>query len=141
MPSAQAKPLHASSLQQELLHKMAHRSTSAQRLVKRTHIALEALKGTSNTSFAQHLKIDDETTGMQALERLHPSLPIQPGHVERQEFEYKRHGTQSLMANLDVASGQVVTPSIGPTRDLCRLCRSHHADPPDRSRGHLDLHH
>src|SRR5260370_20365859 len=55
-------------------------------------------------------------TGMQALERLHPSLPIQPGHVERQEFEYKRHGTQSLIANLDVASGQVVTPSIGPTR-------------------------
>ncbi len=35
MPSAQAKPLHASSLQQELLQKMAHRTTSAQRLVKR----------------------------------------------------------------------------------------------------------
>ncbi len=61
MPSAQAKPLHASSLQQELLQKMAHRSTSAQRLVKRTHIVLEALKGTSNTSIAQHLQIDDET--------------------------------------------------------------------------------
>src|SRR5258707_1992351 len=55
-------------------------------------------------------------TGIQALSRLHPSLPIQPGHVERQEFEYERHGTQSLIANLDVASGQVVTPSIGPTR-------------------------
>jgi hypothetical protein len=55
-------------------------------------------------------------TGIQALERLHPSLPIQPGHVERQEFEYKRHGTQSLIANFDVASGQIVTPSIGPTR-------------------------
>ena len=55
-------------------------------------------------------------TGMQALERLHPPLPIQPGHVERQEFEYERHGTQSLIANLDVATGQVVTPSLGPTR-------------------------
>ena len=85
-----------------------------------------------------HVMSTDEMTGMQALERLHPSLPIQPGHVERQEFEYKRHGTQSLIANLDVASGQVVTPSIGPTRDLCR---SHHADHRDRSRGHLDLHH
>jgi DDE superfamily endonuclease len=63
-----------------------------------------------------HVMSTDEMTGMQALERLHPSLPIQPGHVERQEFEYKRHGTQSLIANLDVASGQVVTPSIGPTR-------------------------
>src|SRR5437667_11848827 len=55
-------------------------------------------------------------TGIQALERLHPSLPMQPGHVERQEFEYQRHGTQSLIANLEVATGQVVTPSIGPTR-------------------------
>ena len=63
-----------------------------------------------------HVMSTDEMTGIQALSRLHPSLPIQPGHVERQEFEYERHGTQSLIANLDVASGQVVTPSIGPTR-------------------------
>ena len=55
-------------------------------------------------------------TGIQALERLHASLPIQPGHVERQEFEYRRHGTQTLIANLDVATGQVIAPSIGPTR-------------------------
>ncbi len=61
MPSAQAKLLHASSLQQELLQQMAHRSTSAQRLVKRASIILEALKGTSNTSIAQHLQIDYET--------------------------------------------------------------------------------
>jgi hypothetical protein len=88
-----------------------------------------------------HVMSTDEMTGIQALERLHPTLPIQPGHVERQEFEYKRHGTQSLIANLDVATGQVVTPSMGPTRDLCRLCHAHQADPPDRSSGRLDLHH
>jgi DDE superfamily endonuclease len=63
-----------------------------------------------------HVMRTDEMTGIQALSRLHPSLPIQPGHVARQEFEYERHGTQSLIANLDVASGQVVTPSIGATR-------------------------
>lgn len=63
-----------------------------------------------------HVMSTDEMTGIQALERLHPSLPMQPGHVEHQEFEYQRHGTQSLIANLDVATGQVVTPSIGPTR-------------------------
>jgi hypothetical protein len=63
-----------------------------------------------------HVMSTDEMTGIQALERLHSTLPIQPGHVERQEFEYKRHGTQSLIANLDVATGQVVTPSMGPTR-------------------------
>src|SRR5436305_13211611 len=55
-------------------------------------------------------------TGIQALERLHPSLPMQPGHVEREEFEYQRHGTQSLIANLEVATGQIIAPSIGPTR-------------------------
>jgi transposase len=58
----------------------------------------------------------DEMTGVQALEHLHPSLPVLPGHVERMEFEYKRHGTLSLIANLDVATGQVVTPSLLPTR-------------------------
>jgi hypothetical protein len=63
-----------------------------------------------------HVMSTDEMTGIQALERLHSSLPIQPGHVERQEFEYQRHGTQSLIANLDVATGQVMTPSMGPTR-------------------------
>ncbi len=63
-----------------------------------------------------HVASTDEMTGIQALERLHPSLPMQPGHVEREEFEYQRHGTLSLLANLDVATGQIVAPSIGPTR-------------------------
>jgi hypothetical protein len=58
----------------------------------------------------------DEMTGIQALERLHPSLPMLPAHVERQEFEYKRHGTLSLIANLEVATGRVIMPSLGPTR-------------------------
>ena len=58
----------------------------------------------------------DELTGVQALERKHPGLPLAPGKVERREFEYIRHGTQSFMINFDVATGQVVTPSCGPTR-------------------------
>ena len=55
-------------------------------------------------------------TGIQALERLHPGLPMLPAQVERQEFEYERHGTLSLIANLEVATGRVVMPSLGPTR-------------------------
>ena len=47
----------------------------------------------------------DEMTGIQALERLAPSLPMRPGQVERREFEYKRHGTQTLIAAFDVATG------------------------------------
>jgi transposase len=58
----------------------------------------------------------DEMTGIQALERKHPSLPMRPGRVERREFEYIRHGTQTLIANFEVAKGQIVAPSIGPTR-------------------------
>lgn len=53
---------------------------------------------------------------MQALERKHPGLPLAPGKVERREFEYIRHGTLTFMINFDVATGQVVTPSCGPTR-------------------------
>ena len=58
----------------------------------------------------------DEKTGMQALERLHETKPVRPGLVERVEFEYIRHGTLSLIANFDVVTGKVVSPSIGPTR-------------------------
>ena len=58
----------------------------------------------------------DELTGVQALERAHPGLPLAPGKVERREFEYIRHGTLSFILNRDVVSGQVVAPSCGPTR-------------------------
>jgi DDE superfamily endonuclease len=50
----------------------------------------------------------DEMTGIQALGRGAPGLPLRPGAVERREFEYVRHGTQTLIAGFDVASGQVV---------------------------------
>jgi len=63
-----------------------------------------------------HLVSCDEMTGIQALERAAPILPLRPGRVERREFEYIRHGTQCLIANFDVATGQVVSPSIGFTR-------------------------
>ena len=52
----------------------------------------------------------DEKSGIQALERLYPSLPMLPGLVERQEHEYVRHGTQCLIANFEVATGRVITP-------------------------------
>jgi len=58
----------------------------------------------------------DELTGVQALERTHPGLPMAPGKVERREFEYIRHGTQSLIVNFDVTTGQADAASCGPTR-------------------------
>ena len=58
----------------------------------------------------------DEMTGIQALERKHPTRLMEPGQAERREFEYIRRGTMTLIANCDVAQGTVVTPSMGPTR-------------------------
>jgi hypothetical protein len=55
-------------------------------------------------------------TGIQALERVAPTKPMQPARIERREFEYVRHGTLSLIANFDVVTGQVLSPSLGPTR-------------------------
>ena len=58
----------------------------------------------------------DELTGVQALERKHPGLPLAPGKVERREFEYLRHGTRTFIVSRDVVSGQIIAPSCGPTR-------------------------
>ena len=63
-----------------------------------------------------HVISTDETTGIQALERAAPTLPMHPGVVERPEYEYLRHGTQCLIANFDVATGEVVAPTVGPSR-------------------------
>jgi transposase len=58
----------------------------------------------------------DELTGVQALERKHPGLPLAPGKVERREFESIRHGTRAFIVSRDVVSGKVVAPHAGPTR-------------------------
>lgn len=58
----------------------------------------------------------DEMTGVQALERKHPGLPLRPGQIERRECEYIRHGTRSFILNLEVARGTIGTVSCGPTR-------------------------
>jgi len=59
----------------------------------------------------------DEMTGVQALERKHPDLPMQSGRVLYREFEYIRHGTLSFIVNFDVASGLIGQISAGPTRN------------------------
>jgi len=49
----------------------------------------------------------DEKTAIQALDRVDPMLPLSPGRAERHGFEYYRHGTLSLYAALEVATGRV----------------------------------
>lgn len=55
-------------------------------------------------------------TGIQALERKAATQPMRPDKRERREFEYIRHGTQTLIASFDVAQGRVVETTVGERR-------------------------
>ena len=59
----------------------------------------------------------DEMTGVQALERKHPNLPMLPGKVERREFEYIRHGTLAFMFNFDIVTGKLAACTAKSTRN------------------------
>jgi len=65
----------------------------------------------------------DEMTGIQALERIATVLGMKPGQGERREFEYKRHGTLTLIGNFHVASGELLAPTLGPTRTEADFAR------------------
>ena len=70
-----------------------------------------------------HTVCVDEKTGIQARERIAPTKPMRPGHIEKQEFEYIRHGTQTLIGNFEVATGQVIAPTVQETRDEADFAR------------------
>lgn len=82
----------------------------------------------------------DEMTGIQAIERLYKDLPLRPGKVKRQEFEYIRHGTQALIANFNVVTGQIIHPTCGDTRteeDFAQNIRKIVESDPDAKKWHL----
>ena len=58
----------------------------------------------------------DEMPSLQALERIAKTIPMQPGQVERIEYEYKRHGSLCLIGNWDVVLGQLIASTIRKTR-------------------------
>ena len=58
----------------------------------------------------------DEKPQIQALDRTAPLLPLQPGQVERRTYDYQRHGTTSLFAALNVATGKVLGETYGRQR-------------------------
>jgi DDE superfamily endonuclease len=82
----------------------------------------------------------DEVTGVQALERKQPGLPLAPGHVERREFEYVRHGTRAFILSRDVVSGKLLAPACGPTRtevDFLAHVQAVVATDPEATRWHI----
>ena len=64
-----------------------------------------------------HTASVDEKPSIQALERRTPIKPMRPGEVEKREFEYIRHGTQVLTANFEIATGEVIAPTVQDTRN------------------------
>lgn len=82
----------------------------------------------------------DEMTGIQALERKAADQPMRPGRRERREFEYVRHGTQSLMASFDVAQGRISQANVGESHtevDFCQHLQQLVATDPEASKWHL----
>jgi transposase len=77
-----------------------------------TYLRAPALERTQNT----HTVCVDEMTGIQALERIAPTKLMIAGKPARIEFEYERHGTLTLIGNFQVTTGELIAPSIGPTR-------------------------
>ena len=67
-------------------------------------------------ALAIHTVSVDEMTGIQALERIAATKLMKVGQEERREFEYKRHGTQCLIGNFEVATGEVIFPTVQLTR-------------------------
>jgi transposase len=77
-----------------------------------TYLAAPRLERTRNT----HTVCVDEMTGIQALERIAPTKLMIAGKPARIEFEYERHGTLTLIGNFQVTTGELIAPTIGPTR-------------------------
>lgn len=84
--------------------------------VKITAICEVYLSAQERAKLGERTLSTDEMSGIQALERKYPDLPLRFGKVQRREFEYIRHGTQTLITNLDVATGHIVCPTCSNTR-------------------------
>ena len=78
--------------------------------------AIKEAQETKPIHFKTFLISIDEKTGIQALERLEQIAPLSKGRQTRREFEYKRHGTTTLIAALNVGSGQLQNYVLSPTR-------------------------
>lgn len=98
------------------------------------------LSATERAKLGERTICLDEMTGIQALERKAPDLPMRAGKIQRREFEYIRHGTQTLIASFDVASGRVIDGTVGDTRtELDYLSHVQHtlATDPEATKWHL----
>jgi hypothetical protein len=74
------------------------------------------LSAAENEANGIHTVSCDEKTGIQALAREAPTIPMSPGKPERIESNYERHGTINLFGNKNVATGEIIAPMLRETR-------------------------
>lgn len=98
-------------------------------------LSLCALYGDAQMKHKDGIRIicTDEKTGIQALEHNYPILAMKPGKPEKREHGYDRHGTQCLTANFEVATGQIIMPTVAKTRTeedfACHIANTIATDP------------
>jgi hypothetical protein len=84
---------------------------------------IEALKAKDEITLAL-----DEKPNLQALQRVRPTQPMRAGQVERQEFEYERHGIVNFLVLLNIYNGQMrsccLDKNWGVSRPLCKRKRN-----------------
>src|SRR3954452_22100294 len=118
-PSQVSRYLHEAALQPHksrywlnTTEKDPERFEAQVKAVCDTYRAAPDLERTEGT----HTVCVDEMTGLQALERNAPTKPMIAGKRELIEFEYTRNGTLCLIANMVVTTGELLRPTLGPTR-------------------------
>ena len=83
----------------------------------------------------------DEKSQIQALDRTQPLLPLGPGVPERQTHDYKRNGTTTLFAALNVAEGTIISDCMPRHRhqEFLRFLKRIHRETPKKTELHLIL--
>src|SRR6266542_1107574 len=121
------RPLTLTEDEHERLQSLAHRARSQPLLARRARVVLACAQGLANQGVAKKLRCSlgivgqymnppdhalvfcvDEKSQIQALDRTQPLLPLRPGQLERRTHDYKRHGTTSLFAALELKTSRVI---------------------------------
>ena len=156
--SRAAVAITLSEVERRELEGLARRRKTAQGLARRARIVLAAAEGLENKAIVERVGADANTVGkwrrrfaerglvlcvdeksqIQALDRSQPMLPMRPGQVERRSHDYMRHGTTTLFAALDIATGEIVGQCFPRhrSREFLKFLRTLEAQVPDD----LDVH-